>query len=340
MFIWRDDKIGNEMAREVLDAAGRGVRIKIVKDKVGSVFEKSEEVKQSMFHKQYDFGIYLQGFVMAKCYFDYCKNIDGKQRANQYLERMLSHKNIDINSNDKRNDHSKFYIFDNQILIMGGVNIEEKEVSYDLKNKKWADYMIEIVDKSVVEHFLKKMESADYMPDIRPIDFYFNLNAKGVFQVKPKVVDIIEGAGQSLDIEMAYFGDADITQKIIDCANRGVKVTIITSREANIQNTLNHYVLDQISGKAQNEVDIYLSKRVVHSKLICADNEIFFFGSANFNKRGMRSLSELNILIENDMELINKWRKWRVEHLKECEKYSRNRLKYSKPFAIAESLFC
>ncbi len=341
MFIWRDDKIGNEIAREVLDAADRGVSIKIVKDKVGSVFEKSEEVKQSLFHKQFDFGLALQQYVMAKCYFDYVKKLDGKQRANQYLDKMLSHSNIEINSNIKRNDHSKFYIFDHEILIMGGVNIEEKEVSFDMKHRKWADYMLEIVDKNIVDHFLKKLEATENILDNQTIDFYFNLNLKGIYQVKPKTIKIVEEAKQRLDIEMAYFGDNDITQKIIECANRGVKVSIITSKESNIQNSLNHYVLDKIFIETQSKVDIYLSKRVIHSKLICADHEIFFFGSANFNKRGMAMLSELNVFIKNDVELLEKWKAWRNEHLMECEKYSsHNKLRYNKPFAIMESLFC
>ncbi len=341
MFIWRDDQIGNEIAREILDAADRGVSIKIVKDKVGSVFEKSEEVKQSLFHKQFDFGIFLQQYVMAKCYFGYVKKLDGRQRGNQYLEKILSHDNIDIDANNKRNDHSKFYIFDNKILIMGGVNIEDKEVSFDMLQRKWADYMIEIVDENIVDRFLKKLEAKENMLKNEAFDFYFNLNSKGIFQVKPKTLEIMENTRVSLDIEMAYFGDRDVTQKIIECANRGVKVSMITSKVSNIQNALNHYVLDMISRETQNKVDIYLSKRVVHAKLICADNETFFFGSANFNKRGMASLSELNVLVKNDRALIDRWRAWRNQHLKECEQYSsRNKPVYSKPMAIMESLFC
>ena len=52
MFIWRDDNIGNIIGEAVLEAANRGVKVDISKDKYGVVLEKSEEVKKSFFHKK------------------------------------------------------------------------------------------------------------------------------------------------------------------------------------------------------------------------------------------------------------------------------------------------
>src|SRR3989339_2251840 len=43
IFLWRDDKTGNEVARELLKAADRGAKITIVKDAVGGVFEYAEK---------------------------------------------------------------------------------------------------------------------------------------------------------------------------------------------------------------------------------------------------------------------------------------------------------
>jgi cardiolipin synthase len=57
MFIWRDDLIGNKIAEELINAAERGVRVSITKDKVGSIFEKEEENKKSFFHKHFDINI-------------------------------------------------------------------------------------------------------------------------------------------------------------------------------------------------------------------------------------------------------------------------------------------
>ena len=43
MFVWREDKIGNQIAEKLLEAANRGVNIHIIKDKLGMVFELAEE---------------------------------------------------------------------------------------------------------------------------------------------------------------------------------------------------------------------------------------------------------------------------------------------------------
>src|SRR5210317_319095 len=51
MFIWRDDRIGRRLAREVLAAADRGVTIHISKDLMGGIHEFAEETKRSFFHQ-------------------------------------------------------------------------------------------------------------------------------------------------------------------------------------------------------------------------------------------------------------------------------------------------
>ena len=43
MFIWRDDGAGNALARALLDAADRGVRVRVVKDRFGGAIERAEE---------------------------------------------------------------------------------------------------------------------------------------------------------------------------------------------------------------------------------------------------------------------------------------------------------
>ena len=43
MFIWRDDNIGNKLARAILQAADRGVHVTISIDRVGMILERCEE---------------------------------------------------------------------------------------------------------------------------------------------------------------------------------------------------------------------------------------------------------------------------------------------------------
>jgi len=68
MFIWRDDRIGDAIAAELLLAADRGIRVELTKDLLGAVFEKSEENKQSFFHKRLSWRTYLKEWAVGTFY--------------------------------------------------------------------------------------------------------------------------------------------------------------------------------------------------------------------------------------------------------------------------------
>lgn len=341
MFIWRDDRIGNAVAQELLGAADRGVKIEIVKDTVGSIFEKGEECRQSMLHKEFNLMVAIKAYVLLLGYFRHVWRLDSKQKASAVAEKMLFHPNIAIKC-AVRNDHSKFYIFDDETLIMGGINIEDKELYLDFKQKKWCDYMIEIIDKGIVSDFVAKYNNPTQKMSNSDVDFYFNINAKNIYQVKNKLFELMDRAKKSIDIEMAYFGDPEVTRKIIECANRGIAVSILTSKESNIQTSLNMQILNEIVARTRGKAAVFLSDRVVHSKLLCVDDEVMFFGSANYNKKGMIELSELNILFKVDADTLNVWRTWRREHIdRECSQHAGSKkLKYSKVYAMVESVMC
>ncbi|MGM0548946.1 MAG: phospholipase D-like domain-containing protein [Bacillota bacterium] len=338
MYIWRDDKIGNLIAKELLQAANRGVKIKIVKDKAGSVFEKIELDKQSFFHKQKDLISLIKGKFLSLLYYrdNKCPN---DQLKNNNLNRLLEHKNIQTDFNQERHDHSKYFIFDDQILILGGINIGNKNEAE--KAPKYRDYMVKLKGKKIVSYFYKRAKGEKSPDPTRKIEFYFNIRQKKLYEIKSKILELLEQAQYSIDLEMAYFGDSDITDKIIESCQRGIAVSIITSKNSNVQNDLNNYVLKKLIKKTDNNLRIYLSKELIHSKFICIDQNTFFIGSANFHKLGMESLSELNVLIKNSSVIQSKWKKWQAKHLRECDLIAQeNSLNYNKLIALTEKVLC
>lgn len=340
MFIWRDDAIGNEIASELIHAADRGVKIFIIKDKVGSIFEKEEENKLSLFHREFDFKTYFEQKTMALLYFRYLKG-RVKISENQNLNKMLDHPNIVVDRDQLRYDHSKYYLIDDEYLITGGINIEDKELLFDKKQRAYADYMVEIEDKEEIFNFKEIVIHKKHGNNFPSKNFYVNDNANRIFEIKPKVIELLDRAETSIDIEMAYWGDHDIINKIIEAANRGVSVLIITSREANLQNDYNMKVMRQILKETNNLAKMYLSEKMVHSKFMCIDQKLLFLGSANYNRQGMLKVSELNALIENDENAIAKWLSAREEHLKVCQLILDYReLKFSKLVSFLEGFFC
>jgi len=301
MFIWRDDEIGNEMAIAIINAANRGVKINISKDKLGMVFEYAEEYKHSFFHHKLFTRWYLQGVILDKIYPMEGKTGRLKRDVNPNFTKMVKHKNIMLDYNRVKMDHSKYYIFDGEILILGGVNIEDKEVTTDVSGMAYHDYMVEIRDKEIVKLFKQRLYGNKEYSSETEIEFIFNrvIYGKKDFQVKASIIDLLNRAKESVDIVMAYIGDPEINDCITQLINKGVKVTLYLSNRANLQQDLNMKNLKDLMIKTDNRIHIYLCEKMIHAKLIRIDQNIMTVGSTNLNNQAMEVLLELNIVINN-----------------------------------------
>ena len=304
MFIWRDDKIGNIIAQEIIDAADRGIKVNIVKDKLGEVFEKAEENKQSFFHKRFNPNLFLTTAAMDLIYPMDGKAKNSMQKLSFLADRLLCHSNISIEKEDIRGDHSKYYIFDEDILIMGGMNIEDKSICTDVEGKKYNDYMIEMRGRIYVDKFIRRLYKGEPFDKESSFEYIFNVRREGkdLFYAKNQILELLSSARESIDIIMAYIGDKDITEKIVECSNRGIRITMLLPGKANVQHDFNMKVIKYIMEKTDNKLNVYLSKNMVHAKLIWIDGNIVTFGSANLNRQAMRKLMELNVLIKNHDE--------------------------------------
>jgi len=339
MFVWRDDSIGNTIASEVLCAAERGVKVRIIKDKLAAAHELAEENRQSFFHKPTDLSTFVQRNILSILYF---RDLGKKPPSgpNPLVAQMEAHPNITLDVNTLRHDHSKFYLIDNSYLILGGINIENKELYADKKNLKYADYMVEISSKREIAEFRDTIIEHNHANLATIKSFCVNRRDLNVFRIKPRLLELLEQAHESVDFEMAYWGDRDVRDKIIERAHQGIRISIITSMQSNLQNDLYLKTMAYFLRKTKGRIKIYLSKRMVHSKFICIDRKIIFFGSANVNRPGMTRLSELNVQVDDQAE-IAKWLAWRKNHLQECEAITDYRsINYNRIVAWIEGLFC
>jgi len=343
MFIWRDDKIGNCVGKELLAAANRGVKIKISKDKLGAIFEKAEENRQSFFHKGFDIKLWLkQKFIENFC----CivgETVNYKQKSNDLVNSILTHKNIHVDKERIKEDHSKFFIFDDQIIITGGMNIENRAVYHDVSGTKWKDYMIEIAGKEFVHKLKNKLNGVKENDENPWFKFVLNTKSDKVknFEIKPKILELLSSTEKTIYIQMPYFGDLDITNKIIEIANFGIEVTILLPKKANLQSALNHKIMKYILLKTDRRVNIYFCKEMLHAKMLVIDEKIILLGSANLNRKSMKRLSELNVLVNvKDSSLINIVIKSIKDRINNSEKISDvTEIKFNKLRAFFENLY-
>lgn len=342
IFIWRKDNTGKRLAQKLLDAANDpnrpNLKIKIVKDRVGGIFEHAEQNKQSFFHPELTAEESFKAFIVDNAYSNHGEAENNEQEENPLLSQILNHPDIEV-VEEERNDHSKYYVFDNKTIITGGMNIGDEYLS-------WHDYMVKMESPLLVQKLKGRLSGEDDFDYGSSIEFSLNrwntdsdiLEQK---EIEPKVLELLEYAKQNkkpVTIEMAYFGDTDITKKIIETANSGVTINIILPKEANVQNDLNKSIMKEILNKTEGNISIYFYPGMLHAKMIhvgeipsSVDGSInmdevttgiTFLGSANLNVKATEDLAELNILVDDkDCEFTQDIKKQLFEDINKCDAY-------------------
>ena len=306
MFLWRDDTIGNRLAHAVLRAADRGVHVKISVDRVGMIFELCEENERSFFHtnpsafERLKIGVLRWGYPQNRSEANAEKNCPG------LLEQLLSHPNIAVDRERKKNDHSKFYIIDDHILIFGGINVEDKEYGRDCAGRVYQDYMLKLEGREHVRAFFDKLKQNRDTSE----SYYLRMNNKTihppVFEMYERFLSVINGARKELVIVMAYFAPVkSIIRAIVSAWQRGVHIRILIPGNANFQNDSNLRTIYLLMKYCRNEIDVRLSPKMIHTKLILSENTVIF-GSCNMNNRAYFQLGEVDIELKNeDIPLIH-----------------------------------
>ena len=296
MFIWRDDAIGNRMAQAVLAAADNGAKVKISVDRYGVVLEKCEECRRSFFHKEQTVTERLKSRLLELAY---PENSPGGRVRDEYTtsyRRLMAHTNIRVSADAFKADHSKYYIIDDEILFLGGINIEDKENGRDISGRVYGDYMARLSGREYVEAFREKLATGRNIRE----DLFFGLNQKRPlrrFEMEGLYLDLINSAEKELHITMAYFSPLKhFTDAITAAHRRGVRVTILVPERANFQNDSNRRTLRRLLRETGGGIGVYLSPRMLHTKLVMNEKTISF-GSTNITKKAFAQLDELNLCL-------------------------------------------
>ena len=300
MFIWREDRIGTEIAGELLKAADRGVLIVIEKDRYGLLLEYAEESQRSFCHSP---ALPERIQIGLLCLF-YNRDLYGRrlQTERSALYRKLKeHPNVILRDSRKTNDHSKYFIFDRRIMILGGINIEDKEYFPDSRGRIYYDCMVKISDAKIIAEFLYKRMFPGEENDL------FMINAKEpvrCFEIKENFLELIDGAESALTILMAYFApDKEILSAICRALQRGVRVRILIPRSANYNNDTNRLTVSKLlrseHAEAGGKLSVYMTDYMLHAKLMMNEKRIIT-GSCNINRKSFSRLGELCISVNND----------------------------------------
>ncbi len=300
MFIWRDDDIGNRMAEAVLAAAERGVKVTLSVDRYGVVLEKSEECRRSFFHKTQTLVERIKSGFLSLVYPMPGTPRRARDRITPLYTAISSHPNITLDCDRFKADHSKFYIMDDKVLFLGGINIEDKENGADMQGRVYGDYMVRLCGAEYVAAFLaKRADGIERIPHICTFPQNCKEGCVHRFEIESHFLSLINEAERELSITMAYVSALPHFERaILAAAKRGVTVTICIPARANYQDATNRRAMRRLYRKSGGNIRILLSPKMLHTKLLVSEKTISL-GSANITKKAFSQLAELNLALAN-----------------------------------------
>ena len=294
-FDWRDDATGAMLARALMTAADRGVRVTVLKDVMGASYEYAEGARQSFLHKRIDARTRRQALGLLTAY--------GSlpwisPRQNPLADEFLRHPNITVERDRRRRDHSKVYIVDDETLFVGGIGIGNESHLSNL------DFMVEIDDPEAVARYEACVSGAAAFDPFRPLDFLVHtvaVHGRDRCAVLDERLRLFATARTRILIEMAYLGDARITDALVAAVDRGVALTIVVGEGSNVIGDLNLAVCDELLVRtgAPSRVRVVLHPRRVHSKVIVVDDDTVDLGSANFTTLSHGTYDEVDVYVRD-----------------------------------------
>ncbi len=289
-FEWRDDDTGQDLARALLGAADRGVDVTIIKDHVGAYYEYLEATKQSLFHKDVELIQRLGTWIMMGFYGRWGSL---RQAPSPLADAMRAHPRVRLVT-DKRFDHSKLYVFDDETVILGGMGIGD-----DFRHVN-IDFMVEISGGRAAERLAERYDGRAAFDPERPFDYLLHsvqgCAATGESMAAQRLA-LINGTRERLTIAMAYLGDPAATDALLAAVRRGVRVTLLTAARANVGGDLNLATCAALlrrSGAPEN-LRIVLHPTMVHGKAIVGDGAWATVGSTNFTALSHGDYEEVDL---------------------------------------------
>lgn len=209
--------------------------------------------------------------------------------------------------------------------------------------------MIKLKSKILINNLKKKLKWEEITHEDRDIEFILNIKEKWKInsEFKSKVLDLFSISEKNnipLTLEVSYFWDEDIKNKIIELVNKGILINIIISEKWDIQNDLNRKILSEIYEETNWRINIYFYPKIHHAKIIYLwdlnnDNWITLMWSANLMKKSIQDFEELNILINNkNYDFNNKVREQLKNDIIKSKRIKNiNELKYNFFYSFIES---
>ncbi|MFY8191376.1 MAG: phospholipase D-like domain-containing protein, partial [Bacteroidia bacterium] len=276
VYIFDGDETGFMVYQALLEAAARGVQITLVLDAFGS-----KSFPQAWKEKLELLGMSVSFFSRFKLAFTF-------------------HTGTRL--------HHKIFIFDEQIALLGGINISNHYSAFG-SGKTWLDFGVKVQGNLVqdllhislgIEKPLGRKYKQQYQAQTGTVKARILQNhwAKARFGISKQYRQSIRSSKQQITLVASYFLPSIALKRMLKNAQkRGVQVSLILGGISDvpiIRNATHHYYADLLIAGVQ----IYeWQASVLHAKLAFIDHDWMSVGSYNINHLSDFGSTECNIEI-------------------------------------------
>lgn len=259
MFIWLADSTGRAMAELFVQAANRGVRIKIRKEVVGDVFEFADDFATT------------------------------KHDSHPIWKSFWKHPNIEVH-HENHHDHSKTIVVDDELLLVSSMNIG------DAYCNDWHECLVELRGKRFVEEY---REGRADLPRLTEDGQVAVLKSSASEPMLPAVLGLIASAKKHIRIEMAYFSDPQIVELLAKKTQEGVFLFLVIPHSPDVHHHSNLAAVAKLLSLAKKRRTFVFryTKGLLHTKMIVIDRRTLFIGSTNLITSSLTKMGETNVII-------------------------------------------
>ncbi|WP_116246112.1 phosphatidylserine/phosphatidylglycerophosphate/cardiolipin synthase family protein [Nocardiopsis sp. FIRDI 009] len=274
-FIFKDDQVGREFKRALIDAADRGVEVFVIYDGFANL-------------------------VVPRSFFDFPPSVRVLRYPAFRPEVLL------LNVRKSGRDHRKILTVDGEVGFVGGYNVGS------LYATEWRDTHLRVsgpatweLENAFVDFW--NMNRGERHPRLDHIGdtgwearlrVHRNVPEQLIYPIRGMLLEAIDRAKDRVLFTQAYFiPDRELLRALVDAAGRGVDVNVLVPEDSN------HVMADwmargQYTALLRGGVRLWLYQNaMVHAKTATVDGRWSTIGTANVDRLSMTGNYEINVEI-------------------------------------------
>ena len=287
-YIFYQDDIGKKIITSLINAAKKGVKVRLIIDGYGSMAWNTQQLAELT-----EAGIEVKIFHPLPWRLSLYKRVN---ITKGYINKFLY-----LSSRINKRNHRKLYIVDKQIAWSGSINISDSHLKQNVDDSIWLDCGVKITGESVLEltdNFDEVWKrNIPYTIENNHLPFRTNNNIIRRKYKNNELIHLIDSCKHKIWIISAYLAPS---RRIVNALKRarsnGTDVKLIISHHSDV------IFFPLISTTYYAEliragIEIYEHRKyIIHAKTIILD-DISFVGSSNLNHRSFLHDLELDIIL-------------------------------------------